>query len=157
MLTDSVGGKWDFRPTIGALRRFERRTDIRLFSRIGKALPEDLASVGKVVDGTLRVNVRAIAELFSSILDGFDAAAALLFECRVWAGDGNAPKPMSFDDFCERFALEQVGEALVKAMMIIVSCVTGAKIGSELLTAGGVDPASPLVASDGPASTPSRE
>jgi len=153
MLTDSVGGKWDFRPTIGALRRFERRTDIRLFSRLSKALPSDLASLGQMSDAGVLVDLRAVAEIFASVIDGIDSAAALLFECRVWAGDGEAPKPMSFDDFCERLANEKIGEALGAAVGILTQCVAGA---TATLSVPGVKAETDRPFSPGSTSTPSQ-
>ena len=148
MLTDSLGGKWDFRPTIGALRRFERRTEIRLFSRIGKALPEDLASMGKGVDGKTATNLKPIIDVFTSVIDGFDSAAALLYECRIWAGDDPAPKP-TFDEFCELFAVEKVSEALMQAIEILTQCVSGVASAAPI---SGADPESERPFSDG--STP---
>ena len=151
MLNDSRGGRWEFRPTLRALRKFEGRSGVGLFSRIGQALPnnlDDLGSEGK--DGVI-VNTGAVARLFTTVIDGFNTASALLFECRFWTGDGDEPK-LNFDQFCDRFETSAIGPALIEAVNILVGCVASTTAGAKL-TIRQEDGQNPLAASGGRAST----
>jgi len=151
MLADSKGGRWTFRATLRALRRFEGRSGVALFSQIGKALPDDIEEIGKEVDGKMSINVAAVVRVITTVIDGFDSASALLYECRVWAGDGPPPK-LNFDEFCDRFEAAAVGGALMEAVNIMVGCVTGVATGGAVVFRHE-EGATPLGDSDGGEST----
>ncbi len=157
MFVDSQGGKWTFRPTMHSLRKFEKETGVRLFKRIGDALPEDLGTIGQIEGEKVKVNLRVVAGIFTAVLDGFDSAASLLFICREWAGDDDPPK-INFDQFCDRIAAEKIGEAVVEAVQILMSCVSGMALGAQLTSARAPsdgEPQNPFKGSGGETSSPS--
>jgi len=155
MFVDSHDGKWEFRPTLRVLRDFEGRTGVRLFSRVSEALPEDLSEIGEVTEGSARINLKAIVKIFASVIDGIDTAAALLFACRRWVGDGDAPK-LNFDEFCDRIGGESIGLAITEAVNILINCVSTITA-SKAFTMGREGGSGPLGATRGAVSSPSSE
>ncbi len=155
MFVDSQNGRWEFRPTLKKLRDFEGRTGIRLFARIGEALPDDASDLAKVFDGGASVNVKAIAKMFTAVIDSIDTAAALLYACRCWRGDGEAPK-IDYDAFCERIAEDEISKAIMEALNVVVNCVAGSTAG-RVFTSGRDGGVSPLAETGGAESSPSSE
>lgn len=156
MFVDSEGGRWEFRPTGSALRKFEKRTGVRLFKRIGDALPDDLGSIGQIDAGKVSINVKAVVTIFTAVLDGFDSSLALLFACRRWDGEEPEPK-LNFDQFCDRIGAEKIGESVMEAVQVLVGCVSGMSVGAALTSARAAGESSnPLGGSGGETSTPSE-
>ena len=156
MFVDSDGGKWTFRATGRNLRKFEDRTGIKLFRDIGAALPDDLSEFGKVEDGKELVNVKMIVEIFTAVLSGIGDAMALLFACRIWSGEGDAPK-VNFDDFCDRIGGEKIGESMLEVGQIMMSCVSGMTLGASFTARTESDSANPLEGSGEEKSSPLPE
>jgi len=156
MFVDSVGGKWTFRATGRNLRQFEERTGIRLFQRIGDALPDNIMDIGQDTGGSIRISLKIVVSLFTSVLGGISDVLGLLYACREWAGDEkDDPKKIGFDDFCDRIASEKIGESIREATNILVGCVSGMTDGASL-TVHTEDSPNPLGDSVGGTSTPSQ-
>lgn len=84
------GVEWNLRLTVGNLRRFERRTKVKVFRALTQAWRES---------GEGEMTPQKTFDIFSRIFPGVEEVAALLYECAV-PTDKHYHKP-EFDEFCD--------------------------------------------------------
>lgn len=101
------GRERDLRLTVGTLRRFERRSGIKLFQALAREMTGvDFTDPKKVKDSDAM-------KLFTGVFPGIDEVSALLYECCVPTEE---QKDLSFDDFCDDIPATALGDAFSAVM-----------------------------------------
>ncbi|KKL72176.1 hypothetical protein LCGC14_2087530 [marine sediment metagenome] len=113
-----IGGKErELKLTVGTLRRFEKRSGVKLFSALSGELGKVLSAPGKQMSEADGI------KLFAGVFPGVTEVAALLYECCVTLKE---QRSLTFDDFCDdidvsmmgtvvRTVLEEIGEFMPEA------------------------------------------
>lgn len=98
-IEDANGRTWRLAVTIGSVKRYERRANMKVFAQLFELWQKQR---GK---DPLEIMLGIVADLFP----GIEEAAAFVYECAVVEGEKEKP---SFDDFCDSVGPIECGKAI---------------------------------------------